>query len=232
MQHEDPRGNQPQQFPPPGFAAQQVPQHIDPYSGGAPLPQPYQPTDLRGAQPEPYPGLAATGPVAEEEEQIDFGDYFGFDERHRYVMPDNRQWIEFKVLDEGGIALYHKILDRDVTVEKSTGNARIRINQVQERHALLQVACVDWYMVQKQKDGSRLPVRFNNAPGGAFMQWMLKANPVIVADLYEQVQKVNPSLLPANQDTIEAIDKQIEELSRQRAILMDRMAGKSDSATS
>lgn len=229
MQHQDPRGQQTPQFPPPGFTGEQVPQHIDPHSGGAPLPQPYQPTDLRTA--EPYPGLAGTVP-ADESTDAEYGDYFGFDLRHKYVMPDGRQWIEFRVLDEGGIAQYHTILDRDVTVEKMTGNARIRINQVQERHALLRVACVDWFMVQRDRTGKQLPVKFNNAPGGAFMQWMLHANPEIVADLYEAVQKVNPALLPANQDTIEAIDKQVEELTRQRAILVERMAGKSDSVNS
>jgi len=213
-QHEDPRLSG-QQFPPPGFAAQPVAPHM---AG-----------DTTGWEPQPTNPVGSVDPSNQEE--VEYGDYFGFDERHRFMMPDGRQWIEFKTLAEGDLMLYQSRLGRDMVVEKSTGNARIRINQVEERHALLMVAITGWHMMRRTPRGF-VEEKFNTSKHGTLEQWLKAANPAIIADLDKAVREHNPFLLAANSETLEAIDKQIEDLQEQRERIVKRMQGEDDSATS
>lgn len=213
MQHADPRLQGQVQFPPPGFQ-------------GVPV-EPHQAGDTTGWEPS-QPQIAAGSP---EDEQVEYGDYFGFDERHRFMMPDGRQWVEFKTLSEGDLMNYQSRLNRDMVVEKTTGNARIRINQVEERHALLMVAITDWKMMRRTNRGW-IEEKFNKAKSGTLEQWLKSANPALIADLDKAVRDQNPFLLAANGETLEAIDKQIEELQEQRARIVERIQGEEDSATS
>lgn len=226
--HLDPRlqpGQQSQpQFPPQGFTGQQVAHHLAPENVPAPAVQqqwlPGVPTD---------PGVTLDPDV----DETGYGDYFGSDIRYEYMMPDGKMYITFKKMNEGDISRYNKILNRDVTVEKGTGNARIRINQVEERHALLQVAVTGWHMLRRNSQGRWIEVPFSNgSPGSTFMQWVMVADPEIIADLEKTVRDKNPSLLPANTETVEAIDKQISELEEQKVRVLERMRGEGVSATS
>lgn len=218
-QHNDPRlmPGTSQQFPPPGFEAQPV------------GPAAEHPDWAAHRQQE----LGTGAPMAEEG-TAQYTDYFGFSKTHRYMMPDGRQWIEFKTLAEGDLALHQQILNRDITVEKNTGNARIKINQVEERHALLQVAVVGWHMVRWNDRASRFEeVPFSKgSKGSTLTQWIQAADPNIVADLDETIRKINPTLLAANNETLEAIDKQIADLEEQKQRIIERMQGNSSSATS
>lgn len=207
MQHEDVR---PPQFPPPGFAGHQVPQHLSPEHDG-PVVEPPQ----------------------EFDESDGYGDYFGNDVRHKFMMPDNRQWIEFKELSEGDIAKYNEILNRDITVVKNTGDARIKINQVEERHALLQVAVTGWHMMKRDRGGTFREQPFSNSgKGSTFMQWVNATSPTLVAALESEIRDKNPYLLVANNETLEAIDKQMADLQKQREQIVERMQGEGGSATS
>jgi hypothetical protein len=218
-QHEDPRlANLAQPvFPPPGFTAgKPLAPHLDP-----------------GQHDQIQPGASVDESDVEETDVDGYGDYFGTDVTHKFVMPDGKQWIEFKELNEGDIARYQNILNRDVTVLKQTGDARLKINQVEERHALLVVAVTNWFMVKKDPRKGWLPVPFSNTgKGSTFMQWLNAARPQLVADLEEAIRKANPYLLAANNDTLEAIDKQIAQLQEQREQVVARMSGEGDSATS
>lgn len=213
--HDDPRmspQNQPgPQFPPPGFT---------------PLPaqQPYQ-----GPAPEQF----NAGGQGDYSTEPGFEDYFGFDIRHKYMLPDGRQYIEFKVLSEGDVAKYQQILRRDVVVEKDTGNARVRMDQVEERHALLQVAVTGWNLHRwnaARQQWIAQPFN-NNGPGGEVMKWVKQANPQIIVDLAEAIRKENPFLMGAGAETLEAIDKEIQQLMERRKILEDRLQGEGASAT-
>lgn len=219
----DPRGFQgaQPQFPPPGVQGAVPATVLDPNAPG------YQ------SQPQYLDG-GPNNQIAQVEEAQEYGDYFGFDERFQYLLPDGKQWIEFKALTEGDLGRYQKLLKRDITVEKDTGNARIKIDQVEERHALLEVAVTGWFMVRRNlRTGNFEPQTFSTGSAGStFMQWLTKANPAIVADLAEQVRKQNPYLLGGGNDTIEAIDKQIEQLSEQRRLLVERQQGEGASASS
>lgn len=220
--HPDPRGGQmvsQPQFPPPGFAAEQVPPHQAPEHYGQQLAQ--QAEELRNDGPA-NPDM---------NEAYDYEDYFGFDETHRYMLPDGRQYIEFKTLNEGDLGKYQQALNRDVLIEKGTGNARVKMNQVEERHAMLLTAVTGWHLMRRDRQGKWVEAKFSAGRDGEFHQWMKKAHPRLIQDLDEAVRKANPFLLAANTETLEAIDKQIADLQEQRERIVGEMQGKSDSAT-
>lgn len=228
----DPRfaAQQTTQFPPPNFQGGVPAQVLDPNAPG------YNPQDpnLRDYQNLPEHRASSAGGFDEETVTEEYGDYFGFDIRDKYIFPDGKQWIEFKVLSEGDLAKYQKLLKRDVVVEKQTGDARIKIDQVEERHALLMVAVTSWFVVKKDhRTGKYLQQTFSNGrPGSEVDKWIQNANPAIIADLAEQIRRVNPFLLGSGADTIEAIDKQIEQLTKQRQELVERQRGEASSASS
>lgn len=222
MQHNDPRvATGSVQFPPPGMQGVPVQPHEAPDQYGEQLKQ----AALASAERPPVvqvPGFQ--GDTVETE----FDDYFGFDQTHRYMMPDGRQWIDFKVLNEGDLRRYNTILKRDIRIEKATGDAHLRIDQVEERHALLQVAVTDWYLVSRDGRGNIGPVKFSPQ---TFDKWLAKANPAIVSDLADAVRDKNPFLLGTGNETLEAIDKEIDQLMERRRQIVERQQGEVDSAT-
>lgn len=143
-------------------------------------------------------------------------DYFGFDERERWFLPDGKQWIEFKKLNEGDRARYLKATKSDVHLNQRSGEARIPFDQSKERKELLLASCTDWHMVRKGRGGNWEPVAFvnNGTPGCQFAQWIDKANPTILAQLEKAIRKANPWLL--NELTVEQIDKEIADLQELR----------------
>jgi hypothetical protein len=216
----DPRiqqmGSQPQ-FPPPGM--QGVPaQVLDPSAPGYDS-QPQQP-------------VYATQQVAQTQIE-EYGDYYGFDIRHQFFFADGKQYIEFKVLNEGDLGKYQKLLRRDVVVEKATGDARIKIDQVEERHALLMTAITGWFLMRRNPAGQQVAITFSNSgPGSELAKWIQNANPAIIADLAEAIRRENPFLLGSTNETVEAIDKQIEQLYAERERMVAIQQGKSGSASS
>lgn len=217
----DPRQSSHQitQFPPPGMQGAPA-QVLDPNAPGYGQ---YQPP-----QPQIDSQFAATGETEVEE----YGDYYGFNQEHTYFMPDGKQWIRFKVFAEGDLALYHKLLKRDVVVEKASGDARIKIDQIEERHALLHVAVTGWFMMRKTPKGWQQQPFSNGRPGTEFDKWMNVSDPRLIEDLADAVRKENPFLLGTGADTIEAIDKQIDQLQKQRQELVERQRGEAASANS
>lgn len=151
-----------------------------------------------------------------------FEDYFSFDERSRYVMPDGKQWIEFKRMSEGDRARYLKSTRSDVVVNRNSGDARITMDQGADRKELLLAACTDWLMVTRLGGGGvARPVPFqNNGKGSPFSQWIDKANPQILADLEREIRKFNPWL--ASEMTVEQIDKEIENLEELKKSIEER----------
>lgn len=225
----DPRGYQlthtTTQFPPPGFTGAVPAQVLDPNAPGY---GDYQPPQQPQAEARLSGAMGFTGETEVEE----YGDYYGFSQEHVFMLPDGKLWIKFKVFNEGDLAQYHKLLKRDVVVEKASGDARIKIDQIEERHALLHVAVTGWFMMKKTQKGWLQQTFSNGRPGTEFDKWMNVANPEIVADLAEAVRKENPFLLGTGSETIEAIDKQIDQLQKQRQELVDRQRGEAVSASS
>lgn len=148
-------------------------------------------------------GIQTTDSMAE--------DYFGFAEDHKVMLPDGVSFIIHSTLNEGARRQYLNAQNRDITLEKVTGNAKVKVMQGEERHSLLSAAITDWSLVSKNtKTGDVLPVAFTKQKLADFLA---KAPPHIIDLIEKDVRKHNPWLLGgATSDDIRAQIKDLEEM--------------------
>lgn len=155
-------------------------------------------------------------PLMDERLQVD---YFGFDETHKIVLPDGKSFIEHKELNEGARRKYLNSVNRDITINRASGDAKLRTAPGDERRALLEAAIIGWNLV---KNGS--PIAFSRQ---ALNEFLDNANPRIVDIIEKDVRQKNPWLLADL--TVEDIDKEIENLQTMREARLAEEAGKASS---
>lgn len=143
-------------------------------------------------------------------------DYFGFEERHRCVLPDGVSYIEHKTLNEGDRRKYLNKTNRDVRVAKGSGDAIIRMAPGDERAELLKAAITGWNLV---RDGDPIPFNTPNLD-----KFLAGANPRIVDLIEKDIRKHNPWLLA--EMTIEDIDNEIANLQEMRETVLREQEGK------
>jgi hypothetical protein len=164
-----------------------------------------------------------------------YEDYFGFEETRVWYLPDGKQFIQFKVMDEGKKSAFQSSTNRDITVERNSGDARIKADPASERHALLEQSVIGWHMLRPKKDAQRPfresdmePVPFSGSKGGTFMQWVRSANPKLIEDLEFEIRKANPWLQA--EMNVEEIDKEIDRLVELREARVKADAAKGSSS--
>lgn len=158
-------------------------------------------------------GVRTTEPTVE--------DYFGFSEDHKVVLPDGQSYIIHSTLNEGARRQFLNNQNRDITVEKVTGNAKIKVMQGEERFALLSAAITGWSLMSKNKVGDLSPVPFTTQKLREFLE---KAPPQIIDIIEKDVRKKNPWLLGAV--TSDDIREQIKELQEMLDAKIEEEAGK------
>lgn len=145
-----------------------------------------------------------------------FADYFGFEQTEVVPMPDSRQWVEIRVLNEGQRRKYLNSVNRDVRVQRGTGDAFMRLSSGDEKRALLESAIVNWNL---RRGGQLVPFNERN-----LREFLDKADPRIIDRIEKAVRKANPWL---QQDwTVEEIDEEIAELQELRQRKLDEAEGK------
>lgn len=142
-------------------------------------------------------------------------DYFGFQHIEQYVLPDGISYFELQAMNEGQKSKFQKVTQRDMILEKGSGNARFRIDPAVERHELIIASVTGWNLRRGEQ-----AMMFSERNLKEFLQL---ANPKIVEGLELAIRKLNPWLLA--DATVEEIDKQIEELQELRVIAVEREAG-------
>lgn len=151
-----------------------------------------------------------------------YDDYFGFAETHQVPLPDGKQYVEITVLNEGAKKNYQNTVNRDVTIQKATGDAKMRMAQGDERHALLKAAITGWYLVRRDKDtGEFRPVSFTNRNLAEFLD---NAPPRIIELIEKEIRKLNPWLMADL--SLEDIDKEIANLQELRQKKVEEEEGK------
>jgi hypothetical protein len=147
-------------------------------------------------------------------------DFFAAGEDAKTVLADGVSFITHKVLMEGDRKKYMKSINRDIKIQKATGDALMKMVAGEDRSALLRVAVTGWNLI---RDGK--PFLFSTAN----LDWLLDNAPVAVIEQVERdVKKNNPWLF---QDaTVEDIDEEIERLQELRVTLLEREEGNGDSA--
>lgn len=153
-----------------------------------------------------------------------YEDYFGTDTRHQTMLPDGISWVEHKELTEGERKKIQNDSNRDVRLQRVTGDALIRSRPGDERHALLDAAITGWNLRKRDVTGTLVEVPFNKK---ALANFLDSAPPKLIDAIQKDIYKFNPWLL---QDlSVEDIDKQIEELQEMRAVKEREEEGKDSS---
>lgn len=142
--------------------------------------------------------------------------YFGFEEVHRCMLPDGVSYIEHKTLNEGARRNYLNKVNRDIMLQRTTGNAIMRMQQGEEKHMLLEQAICGWNLIGPNNE----PLVFNT---NKLQEFLKKADPRIVDIIEKDVRKHNPWLMADL--SVEDIDKQIAELQEMRDVKIKEEEG-------
>lgn len=136
---------------------------------------------------------------SKEPEQVD---YFGTDERFRFIFPDGVTYVEHKTLNEGDRRKYLRATSKGVKVEKNTGDTFIPLDPGGQRIELLKIAITDWNLVSGGQS-----VKFNSVTLDKFIN---AASPDLIGDIEEAIRDNNRWLNDAL--TSEDIREEIERL--------------------
>jgi DNA helicase TIP49 (TBP-interacting protein) len=155
-------------------------------------------------------------------EEVAYDDYFGFAESEQVFLPDGRQYVEITVLNEGKKKNYQNTVNRDVVIQKATGDAKMKMAQGDERHALLKAAITGWHLVQRNKDtGEFREIGFSNTNLNKFLD---SAPPRVIELIEKAIRKANPWLMADL--SLEDIDKEIANLQELRQKKVEEEEGK------
>jgi hypothetical protein len=161
-----------------------------------------------------------TNPALDENS---YDDYWGVDETHRFDFPDGKQWIEFRIMDEGAKSRFQKLTNQDLTIDRNN-TAKVRMDPANERHTLITESVIGWNMIRKV-NGRPEPVAFSKQ---LLNKWLEVGPPKVIEDLEHAIRMANPWMQA--EMTVELIDEQIDRLQEQRRAIIDREAGEGSSA--
>lgn len=149
-------------------------------------------------------------------EKMQYDDYWSFEQTKRYIFPDTVQWIEFQVMNEGQKSMYQKEINRDITINRRSGDAKIKSDIADERHALIKKSVVNWSMF---RNGQMVPYSQS-----MFANWLGAADPRLVEALEFAIRKANPWL--QGDMSVKDIDEELERLKELREEAVKREEGK------
>lgn len=143
-------------------------------------------------------------------------DYFSFDITDRVELPDGVSYIEIKVLNEGARRKYLNSVNREVKLQKATGDAIMQLASGDERKAILESSICGWNLMRNGQ-----PVAYSE---GAVREFLNKTNPKIIDLIEKRVRELNPWLTA--DVSIEDIDQNIKELQELREQKVKEQEGK------
>lgn len=162
--------------------------------------------------------MAAAGvPVADSGEV----DYFGFSDTKRVKLPDGKQWVDIKALNEGERTKFQSKTSRDVVVARTSGDARLRMAPELERHALLEEAIIGWSVRRKDPNkGDYYDVPFTRQ---FLKEFLDTTNPTITNLIEKEVRKLNPWTM--NEMSSDDIKREISDLEELLEVKLREEAG-------
>lgn len=163
------------------------------------------------------PGTGDAAPVQQ--------DYFGFEADDKWYLPDGISWMRVQVMNEGAKSKFQKKTQRDVILERGSGNARFNVDPSVERHAIILESVTEWNLL---RGGNTIGLSVHGNDKKNLRDWLELANPKLVEDLETFIRKLNPWL--AGEMTVEDIDKEIDRLQDMKADLLERQAGEGSSS--
>jgi hypothetical protein len=154
-------------------------------------------------------------PEVEQPQAAQQADYFGFSDTRRFTFPDKISFIEFSVMNEGMKADYQKRTNKDMILERQSGNARMKVDIGGDRWALIKASVTGWNLMRQ---GVSYPFTDNH-----LKEWLENANPRLVEDLEKEIRKANPWLLA--EMSVADIEREIENLEEMKKVAQEREAG-------
>lgn len=157
-------------------------------------------------------------------------DYFAFGEVFKCFFAekygDSTSYVEHKTLNEGSRRKYLNQVNREVTLMRGSGDAKMKLASGDEKHLLLEEAIVGWNLVRADRNGDLQPVRFDRS---GLQDFLSKADPKIIDVIEKDVRKHNPWLLA--EVTEEGIMEQIKDLEETLEEIRERDRGNSTSSS-
>lgn len=148
-------------------------------------------------------------------------DYFGFASSQKFTFPDGVTYVEFDVMNEGKKSAFQKMTQKDLVLERQSGNARMKVDPGVERHELLRQSIKDWNLTRGGQ-----PVLFNTRTLKDFLEL---ADPKLVEDIEKAIRKANPWLMA--EMAVKDIDREIESLQEMRVVAEERERGEAFSSS-
>lgn len=153
-----------------------------------------------------------------------YTDYFGFSGQETFTLPDGRQAIFFKKMNEGERFNFQKKTSKDIKFNRTSGDAAVRADPAEERHELIMSSVVGWSLMRRN-GVSWEPVPFSTgSQSSELFKWLKVADPEIIDDLELAIRKANPWMQA--EMTVEEIDKEIDRLNELRVQVAEREAKK------
>lgn len=148
-------------------------------------------------------------------------DYFSFQSETKHYLPDGISYVVIAAMNEGDKTKFQKKTQRDIVLERQSGNARMKMDAASDRHELIEACVKDWNFTR-----NGLPVRFEPR---ALKDFLTLADPKIVEGIEIAIRKANPWLLGEMKS--EDIQKEIDNLNDLLEIALEREAGEASSGS-
>lgn len=174
-------------------------------------------------RPEVERANARAVAAGETIEERQFVDYFAAPKPERWYLPDGIQYFEFQELREGGKAAYEKATNKDIRVQRSTGDARLSVDPATQRQTLIRLSVTDAYLLQSDGRGGQQEIPFNKERPGKFWENLFTFFPASLIDKFHQeIVKANAWLaadddLDALKEERDRLDERIERAEEEQA---------------
>lgn len=143
----------------------------------------------------------------EKIEEVKIVNYFGTPETKRFFVDKTQtQYFEYAALTEGGKAKYERATNKDIRVQRTTGDAKLAVDPATERQTLVKLSTVNAVIYAPSKaTGEMQPLSFNPKSPTEFWDKVFEAfPPKIIQDFYKAIREENP-WMKADED-LEALE--------------------------
>ena len=166
-------------------------------------------------------GVVTESDVSDEPK---YESFWGVQRTERHYLPDGKQYFDYKIMNEAMKADFQKRTNQDLIVGRDQ-TARVKTDPSHERHTLIKLSVVDWYMYAPDNKGNMGLVAFSPQ---LLEKWLQVADPKHVEELEFAIRMSNPWM--QDNMSVEEIDKEIDRLHEVRRQVVDRAAGEAGSA--
>lgn len=138
-------------------------------------------------------------------------DYWSFSTVQKHMLPDGVQYILFKNMTEADKTQFQALTNRDIRVQNSTKDIKLKMDPGKERHVLMDICVTGWLLYRQNHKGQLVEHQFSQK---AFAEWLKVVDPNIIQKLEKAIRDANPWM--SSDLTVKEIDDEIEALRERR----------------